>query len=374
MISISASQGHETGALCVERAIVELRRGRAVEVADEQGVSVVVAVERLNPAHAQACREVGRGLSLVLTPERAAAIGLMDPAQNALQIDLPKDTPIETLLALAAGPAHNGYERPEMLRIMHADQRAAAALALARQARLIPALLTHRLTEADADPARLRVDASDITGYPSARGRELQQLSRARVPLATAEDCEFIVYRERFGDADHVAIVIGTPDSAKPVPVRLHSACLTGDLLGSLRCDCGDQLRGAVTRIADAGGGVVLYLAQEGRGIGLVNKLRAYELQDGGLDTLQADQHLGFRADERDYTVAGAMLKDLGFDRVVLLTNNPDKLAALDACEIEVVDRMPLPAPVNTHNEGYLRTKRERAGHLPPACEGIDER
>lgn len=373
MTNESSDRDRAEGALCVERAIVELRRGRAIEVADQYGVSVVFALERIDPEQARKFRDAEPALSLVITAERGRALGLIEPADETLQIELPNDTSIETLLALALEPADNGHQVPQSLRIVHPGRRAAASLALARHAKLIPALLSRQLPKAGSDPARLRVRVGDIAEYSSTRGRELQQLSRARVPLATAEDCEFIVYRERFGDADHVAIVIGTPDTAHPVPVRLHSACLTGDLLGSLRCDCGDQLRGAVTRIADAGGGVVLYLAQEGRGIGLVNKMRAYALQDRGLDTLQADQHLGFSADERDYTVACAILKDLGFGRVILLTNNPDKIAALDACEIEVVGRMPLPAPVNTHNANYLRTKRERAGHLTTGCEEVQE-
>lgn len=191
------------------------------------------------------------------------------------------------------------------------------------------------------------------------------------MPLAAASDCEMIVCRERFGDGEHLAVLIGAPDPAKPVPVRLHSACLTGDLLASLRCDCGDQLRGAVVCISQNGGGLLLYLAQEGRGIGLANKLRAYALQDQDLNTLQADQHLGFLADERAYAIACAMLKDLNFSRILLMTNNPDKLAALDACEIKVVGRIPLSAPANEHNASYLQAKRDHAGHLNAETKGI---
>jgi GTP cyclohydrolase II len=154
--------------------------------------------------------------------------------------------------------------------------------------------------------------------------------------------------------------------------VRLHSACLTGDLLGSLRCDCGDQLRDAVELIAASGGGIVLYLAHEGRGIGLANKLRAYALQDEGLDTLEADQHLGFRTDERDYTAACAMLQDLGIRRIRLLTNNPGKIEALNSGGIEVLAREPLQGRETPHNARYLRTKRERAGHLGAKAEDLE--
>lgn len=358
------SDEQRAAALRVERAIVELRRGRDVDIVDEGAAITVLAVERLGAdALAETAGHV-RPLELVLTAERAETLGLAGHPTGT-RIRLSADTPVSELRGLAGMAAHRNGSRLVPGRVSPGDPRTAAALSLARHARLIPALLVRANERPAAGLEPLRATVDDIAGYPSARARELQRLSRARVPLAASEDCEFVVYREPFNDAEHVAIVIGTPDLAKPVPVRLHSSCLTGDLLASLRCDCGDQLRGAVERIAEADGGVILYLAQEGRGIGLVNKLRAYTLQEQGLDTLQADRYLGFRDDERDYTAACAMLKDLDIRRVVLLTNNPEKMAALDACEIKVVGRMPLPAAVNAHNARYLRTKRERAGHLP---------
>jgi len=148
--------------------------------------------------------------------------------------------------------------------------------------------------------------------------------------------------------------------------VRAHSSCFTGDLLGSLRCDCGEQLQVAVQRLHEAGGGVLLYLAQEGRGIGLANKLRAYQLQDDGLDTVDADRHLGFSADERSYAIAAAMLRQLGYTRIRLLTNSPHKVRELRARGIDVQEMESLLAPPNEHNERYIRTKRERVGHLIP--------
>jgi GTP cyclohydrolase II len=184
------------------------------------------------------------------------------------------------------------------------------------------------------------------------------------VPLADAEDTQIIAFRPSDGGIEHLAIVIGSPDPAAPVLIRLHSECFTGDLLGSLRCDCGDQLRGAIGEIARAGGGVLLYLAQEGRGIGLVNKLRAYQLQDSGFDTVDANEQLGFDADERVYLPAAEMLRQLRFLRVRLLTNNPEKVAALNRCGIAVIERVPHVFPANGHNERYLRTKATRSGHL----------
>ncbi|MGD8341862.1 MAG: GTP cyclohydrolase II, partial [Gammaproteobacteria bacterium] len=178
------------------------------------------------------------------------------------------------------------------------------------------------------------------------------------------ENTKISLFRDEHTDAEHVAIVIGDPEPGVPVPVRMHSACLTGDVLGSLRCDCGEQLKTAIQRIAGLGAGVLLYLDQEGRGIGLANKLRAYSIQDSGLDTLDADRHLGFSADERSYEVAASMLKSLGIASVQIMTNNPEKIAALREHGIHVDGRLPLVGSINAHNEKYLRAKREKAGHL----------
>lgn len=359
------------GALRVERAIVELRRGRTIDIRDDHGIAAVAAIERLDPEEVSEFLNADRAISLILTPERGRALGLAEQA-GALDIGLAAGTSLPNILRLATGVPSIGDEDVKPVRLGQADARAVAALTLARHAQIVPALVRRESAGHGAD-LNLQVSTEDVEKYPLVRGRELQRVGHARVPLAASEKCELIVYRERFGDAEHVAIVIDSPDRANPVPVRVHSACLTGDLLASLRCDCGDQLRGAVDRIAEAGGGVVLYLSQEGRGIGLVNKLRAYALQEQGMDTLQADRHLGFRADERDYAVACAMLKDLGIDRVALLTNNPTKIAALGVCDIEVVSRLPLPAPANAHNARYMRTKRELAGHLAAEFEGADD-
>jgi len=183
------------------------------------------------------------------------------------------------------------------------------------------------------------------------------------VPIAAHEDCTLVLFREVDSDAEHVAIIVGSPPLDQPVPVRLHSSCLTGDLLGSLRCDCGDQLRRAIEHLAQAGG-VLLYLAQEGRGIGLVNKLRAYELQDDGFDTIDANEQLGFDADERIYAPAATMLARMGIQRVRVMTNNPEKIRGLERYGIAVAERVAHSFPANGHNENYLRTKTVRAGHM----------
>jgi len=210
----------------------------------------------------------------------------------------------------------------------------------------------------------LYVGVGDIASYETLASRSLIAASEARVPLAGAENARIITFRPSDGGAEHLAIVIGDPAPGMPVLTRLHSACLTGDLLGSLRCDCGDQLQGAIAEIARQGSGLLLYLAQEGRGIGLVNKLRAYRLQDRGADTLEANLQLGFDADERIYLPAAEMLRRLGFASVRLMTNNPEKVAGLARLGITVAERVPHVFPSNRHNEGYLETKATRFGHM----------
>ena len=301
---------------------------------------------------------------------------------------------------------------------------AAAALALAREARLVPAVLAVRLrhhlgwewralfpdledepltpapdishaVENDASIAGwllslMQVDQQQVLAHARRRAlfiekegairADVEATSEAPVPLQRLDltsggrtmpgtlpiGSRFVVFREKNTDFEHVAVIVGDPDfnGSDPVRVRLHSSCLTGDLFGSLRCDCGDQLRGTVQRLAREGGGIILYLSQEGRGIGIANKLRAYRLQDAGQDTLDANQSLGFRMDERHFEVAAAMLKSLGCTRIQLLTNNPAKIESLRAAGIDVVEREPVKGEVNPHNQQYLVTKMKRAGHL----------
>jgi GTP cyclohydrolase II len=210
----------------------------------------------------------------------------------------------------------------------------------------------------------MAVSAANVAEYRFAAARGLTVVASAAVPLAGAEQARIIAFRPDDGGMEHLAIVIGEPQPDAPVLLRLHSECFTGDLLGSLRCDCGDQLRGAIQAMAEAGAGIVLYLMQEGRGIGLVNKLRAYTLQDRGADTLDANEQLGFDADERVYLPAAQMLHHLGFRKVRLLTNNPQKVAALSRFGIAVEERVGHSFPANGHNEFYLATKATRFGHL----------
>jgi GTP cyclohydrolase II len=187
--------------------------------------------------------------------------------------------------------------------------------------------------------------------------------AKARIPTAYGS-FDMCAYAASASDPmPHIAFVSVDVQVAQPVPVRIHSECMTGDVFGSRRCDCGEQLDAAL-RIAAEQGGVVVYLRQEGRGIGLINKLKAYNLQDQGLNTIDANTHLGFEADARQYEAAVAILKDLGIGQVQLMTNNPDKVAALQRSDIEVVGRIPVVVPANADNQGYLRTKQDLMGHI----------
>lgn len=232
---------------------------------------------------------------------------------------------------------------------------ARAALELARLTGILPAFFVARDGAVDA-----RVTPADIAAYDSAD--RLSIVARARLPVEAAETAEIVAFRSPESISEHVALVIGTPDGTPPL-VRLHSECLTGDVLGSLKCDCGPQLHAALSEIANVGWGILLYLRQEGRGIGLINKLRAYQLQDQGFDTVDANLRLGFAIDARDFGVAARMLTLLGQTKVRLLTNNPDKVAGLQAAGVSVAERMPHIVQHNPHNERYLATKRDRTGH-----------
>ncbi len=243
---------------------------------------------------------------------------------------------------------------------------AAAAIALAKLGRLLPAVLAVPPAPGLdlAERALIGVSPDAIVDYPAMEGAGLRIVASAPVPLADAPNSRVVAFRAEGSAIEHLAIVIGQPETAEAPLVRIHSECFTGDLLGSMRCDCGEQLRGAIHRIAEHGHGIVLYLAQEGRGIGLVNKLRAYTLQDRGLDTMDANRVLGWGADERNFLVGANMLLALGVTRVRLLTNNPDKIAGLTACGIEVIGREAHAFAPNEVNDAYLATKAVRFGHM----------
>lgn len=209
----------------------------------------------------------------------------------------------------------------------------------------------------------LTVPADAVMGYPEALAASLERISEARVPLETAENTRIVAFRPRFGHHEHLAVIVGQPERLDAPYVRVHSSCITGDLLGSMRCDCGSQLQKALKEIGVQKHGAIIYLSQEGRGINIANKLRAYELQDKGMDTVEANEALGFLPDERDYALAAEMLRQLGLRKITLLTNNPTKIKALADHGIEVVRREPVVTEITAHNREYLRTKAVKMGH-----------
>ena len=356
-----------------ERGLFDLRRGRPLFVTSSGGQAsdgvLLATVEGLDADTLAQLRRLDDGrVRLAVTPHRARAMGLSCESPRGLSLGLNGETPDE-ILSLSS--AIGDYSR-RALDVRHASSPEIGGLTLARLGWLLPAVVS-----AQADPDRsaelrrlidtkavLTVTTDELAALADDKRVELTYVSEGPVPLEEGEESRFICFREANGLLEHVAIVIGDRDNwPDPVPVRLHSACLTGDLFGSLRCDCGDQLRGSLRIFAEKGGGVLLYLAHEGRGIGLANKLRAYLLQHDGLDTIDADGTLGFGADERQYDAAVEILRHLRIERIQLLTNNPDKVRALREGGLHVLDRQPLYGTLNRHNVQYVTAKVQRAGH-----------
>jgi GTP cyclohydrolase II len=352
----------------VHRAIAEARRGVPVILAARRPIIVVPA----ETVGAEGLRLVdllsASTASLLLAPSRAAAILRRDPDGPDPVIALKLARPLIDIATLrrAADPTLEQI-LPEFQPVAP-PEAGLAALALGKLARLLPAMVAAPVRPGWASlPAGtdlLSVPAEDLLAYPGLLAASLTKVAEVAVPLDAAQDARLIAFRALDQGIEHMAILVGNPAGAAVPLVRVHSECFTGDLLGSLRCDCGPQLRGAIARMAAEGDGAVLYLAQEGRGIGLINKLRAYSLQDGGLDTVDANRALGWEADERNFHIAAAMLRLLGMPRIRLLTNNPDKVASLAGCGIEVVERVSHAFAPNGVNDGYLATKSARFGHL----------
>jgi GTP cyclohydrolase II len=330
------------------------------------GGALVLAAETLDAGRLADVRTLGGQAVLAVTGWRAQTLKARAYDGDIARIVLPPDAtlswvrsiadPADDLRAPMKGPLQTAREGSADLH--------RAAIALMKAARLLPAALVlavqnpadfaaqHNLTLIPADSA-LDNGLSPISPIIS-----------ARLPLEVSEAGRLHIFRPDDGAEEHYAVEIGQPDRSKPVLSRLHSACFTGDLLGSLKCDCGPQLRGALAQMGTEGAGVLLYLNQEGRGIGLANKMRAYSLQDQGFDTVEANHRLGFEDDERDFRIGAEILKRMGFASVRLLTNNPAKVARMNACGISVIERVPLKVGENLHNQNYLATKAAKSGHL----------
>lgn len=355
----------------VERAAFELRCGRPVFVLDESDqATAVIATEMANEARIQSLIELAGGQlpHIVLTHHRAATLKIRLYTPEFVRIPYP-DWLTAGQIRQLADPQ---YDLADPMRGPFLAERdpiaesVKSSVKLAKIARILPSVIANTVPaiQVGVYPDIVTVNAGDIAAYDTRAAAGLKRVTAAKVPLEGAENAKIIAFRPADGGIEHLAIVIGDPEPPGPALVRIHSECFTGDLIGSLKCDCGEQLKGAIHQIGAEGNGILLYLAQEGRGIGLINKLRAYALQDQGFDTVEANQRLGFEDDERVFLAAAEMLRQLGFSKVRLLTNNPRKVAQLEEFGIEVPERVAHAFESNEHNERYLAVKAEKSGHI----------
>jgi len=393
----------------IEQAIEDLRNGRCVIVADDEDREnegdLVCAAELATPDLINFMTIHGRGLiCLTLTPERCDQLGLPQMARDnneemgtafTVSIDAERRFGVTTGISAAdrartiqvairsdtepsdlRRPGHVFPLRARPGGVLQRVGQTEASVDLARLAGLTPAGVICEILNPDGTMARREelaafatrhqltfVTVAQLVAYRLRTERLVHRIADARLPTAHGT-FRIIGYRNDVDRAEHVALVHGEVDGATDVLVRMHSKCLTGDVFHSLRCDCGAQLDAAMRLIVDAGRGVIVYLDQEGRGIGLLNKLRAYELQDHGADTVQANQRLGFGPDLRNYGIGAQILRDLGLSTIRLMTNNPRKVVGVDAYGLSIVERVPLESPATDDNRAYLATKRDKLGHL----------
>jgi GTP cyclohydrolase II len=350
------------------RARADLRIGVPVVLTDGQEGALVVAVEALTAARLADLRMMG-ALVLAITARRAETLKARVYDGDLARVAVSATADVAALCALA--DPQDDLRRPMKGPLATLREGSAvlhrAAITLCKAAHLLPAAVVVAVT----DPARVARDHLLMTlplaaiTDDMARAPLMHPVVSAGLPMAAAGAGRVHVFRPDDGTAEHYAIEIGKPDRNQPVLARLHSACFTGDVLGSLKCDCGPQLRAALARMGREGAGVLLYLNQEGRGIGLANKMRAYSLQDQGFDTVEANHRLGFEDDERDFRIGARLLRQMGFSAVRLMTNNPRKLAMMEACGLSVVERVPLHVGETAENTAYLATKAAKSGHLP---------
>ena len=346
------------GARRAARAIDALRRGWPIGVEAAVGALNLLPVETVDlDQHLTSMSNV----KLLISSSRADTLKLMnqracaDPALP-VQISLPGPVSAAEIIAIADPVLDMKHPMKGPFRSEELDhpEAAKAAMELARHGGLLPAFLIVD------EPAEDQLQTKDVTAYADSNALVIS--AHAKLPVAANAKAHIYGFRSEADSTDHIALVVGERDETTPV-VRLHSECLTGDVLGSLKCDCGPQLHAALGQMGEGNWGVLLYLRQEGRGIGLINKLRAYALQDQGFDTVDANQRLGFAIDARDFSIAARMLDLLNISAVKLLTNNPEKVEGLQGCGIAVEERLPVKIAANPHNEFYLDTKRDRTGH-----------
>ncbi len=393
----------------VEDAIEAIRRGEMIIVADDEDREnegdLVMAAAKVTPEHINFMTKYGRGLICVpMTDERADALDLplmternTDPHRTAFTVSVDAHQRFGVTTGISAQDRARTIQvlmdprtKPEDLRrpghifplrakpggVLRRVGQTEAAVDLAELAGLPPVGVICEILDQDGTMARraelhefarehnLRfITVAQLVAYRLRRTRIVERVAEAELPTQFG-DFRVIAYRSVLDNREHVALVKGDIAGKENVLVRMHSECMTGDVFGSLRCDCGTQLEAALRRIQEEGEGAVVYLRQEGRGIGLVNKLKAYRLQDEGLDTVEANEKLGFKPDLRDYGIGAQILLDLGLHSIRLLTNNPRKIVGLDGYDLEITDRVPLKVPATPHSQKYLEAKRTKLGHI----------
>jgi len=393
----------------VEQAIADIRAGKLVIVADDENREnegdLVGAAEQVTADMINFMATHGRGLiCLTLTPERCQALGLPQQVEHntedketafTVSVDAARRFGVTTgisahdraaTIRVAIDPAtvpadlrRPGHVFPLRARpggVLQRVGQTEASMDLARLAGQYPAGVICEILSADGTMARRPelerfatehgltfITVAQLVEYRLAKERLVHRVAEARLPTPFGE-FRIIGYRNDVDQAEHVALVFGDVIGRPGVLVRMHSKCLTGDVFGSARCDCGWQLHAAMRTIAEQGAGVIVYLDQEGRGIGLLNKLKAYELQDAGADTVTANEQLGFKADLRNYGIGAQVLLDLGLSSIRVLTNNPMKLVGLEGYGLEIVERVPIVPPPSDENRSYLDTKRDKLGHF----------
>jgi GTP cyclohydrolase II len=349
------------------RAAGELRRGNPVLLRGKSD-EVALAADTATPSAVEEFLALtnGRAVLVLTAPSARYVAGVVTADAGVVGIDLSGKLDQDFLFSVGSPRSREAVGAPTELRCCHPPRHSLIALELCRMGFLLPAVIiapTMPLAQARILQTNLLSVAADDIRDVKGSDSELTQVALAPIPFSGFHDGRVVAFRHVHSGIEHFAIIIGTPERNDAPLVRIHSQCFTGDLLGSLRCDCGDQLQQAISQMRQEGCGVVLYLGQEGRGIGLVNKLRAYEFQDLGFDTLDANEILGWDVDHRDFSIAGAMLKKLNIPRVRLLTNNPHKQSSLVSVGIDVKACVPLRIEPNVFNQRYLAAKRIRLGH-----------
>jgi GTP cyclohydrolase II len=347
----------------IARMRADLRMGVPVIVCDGDSHVLICAVETLSTARLKGLRDLGFEIELVLTNWRAASLKITAYDNDVARIKAPNDATRLWIQSMADPTDDMDYPMrgPFEMITTGTSHLQRAGVQLCKQAYLLPSILAIPL------PSPLIglhcADISDLAGALT-EASPLERVSSAPVPLEISHSAQVHVFRPHDGGEEHYAIEVGDAARDAPVLSRLHSACFTGDLIGSLKCDCGHQLNAALKAIGDEGAGILLYMNQEGRGIGLANKMRAYKLQSQGFDTVEANHRLGFEDDERDFRLGAQILRNLGFSSTRLMTNNPAKVDRMNSMGISVIERVPLVVGENPLNKDYLATKASKSGHL----------